>query len=260
LKITPKMSHEIGDALAAAGFSHGVFDRASRRPAAIACTIRSGSSSPAPTALSMKTSPSLEEMRAIRPGVKCIVSWPITALRTRSSLPCVPGCSPALQPPFDSREIVNLARKRRLRQSMARRDIHVSIGASPPGCQSRVNCRLITAERLMTFAKELSAQLPEDTRHEMMQAFARDPAERDGAWSSVQSRTGLLKSPQSALEDRSCSTYATLALASVVNRSATQPLQIHRMIPQPTSSSVKNDGMRPGWIRSPRGRRHSGTS
>src|ERR1700744_2964903 len=34
-----------------------------------------------------------------------------------------------------------------------------------------VNCRLITAERLMTFAKELSAQLPEDTREEMMLAL-----------------------------------------------------------------------------------------
>src|SRR5262252_3339496 len=34
-----------------------------------------------------------------------------------------------------------------------------------------MNCRPITAERLMTFAKELSAQLPEDSREEMMQAF-----------------------------------------------------------------------------------------
>jgi len=35
----------------------------------------------------------------------------------------------------------------------------------------RVNCRLITAERLLTFAKELSVQLPEDTRQEMLQAL-----------------------------------------------------------------------------------------
>jgi anti-sigma regulatory factor (Ser/Thr protein kinase) len=35
----------------------------------------------------------------------------------------------------------------------------------------RANCRLITAERLITFANELSARLPEDTRQEMMQAF-----------------------------------------------------------------------------------------
>jgi anti-sigma regulatory factor (Ser/Thr protein kinase) len=35
----------------------------------------------------------------------------------------------------------------------------------------RVNCRLITAERLMTFANELNAQLPEDLRQEMMQAL-----------------------------------------------------------------------------------------
>jgi anti-sigma regulatory factor (Ser/Thr protein kinase) len=34
-----------------------------------------------------------------------------------------------------------------------------------------VNCRLLTAERLITFAKELSAQLGEDARQEIMQAF-----------------------------------------------------------------------------------------
>ena len=34
-----------------------------------------------------------------------------------------------------------------------------------------MSCRLITAERLISFANELSAQLPEDTRQEMMQAF-----------------------------------------------------------------------------------------
>jgi anti-sigma regulatory factor (Ser/Thr protein kinase) len=35
----------------------------------------------------------------------------------------------------------------------------------------RVNCRLMTAERLMTFAKELSAQLPPDTRQEVLVAL-----------------------------------------------------------------------------------------
>jgi anti-sigma regulatory factor (Ser/Thr protein kinase) len=35
----------------------------------------------------------------------------------------------------------------------------------------RVNCRLITAERLLTFAKELSTRLPTDTREEMMFAL-----------------------------------------------------------------------------------------
>ena len=35
----------------------------------------------------------------------------------------------------------------------------------------RVNCRLITAERLLTFAKELSIRLPEETRQEMMYAL-----------------------------------------------------------------------------------------
>ena len=35
----------------------------------------------------------------------------------------------------------------------------------------RINCRILTAERLLTFAKELSVQLPEDTRQEMMTAL-----------------------------------------------------------------------------------------
>jgi len=34
-----------------------------------------------------------------------------------------------------------------------------------------VNCSELTAERLIIFAKELSGQLPLETRHEMMQAF-----------------------------------------------------------------------------------------
>jgi anti-sigma regulatory factor (Ser/Thr protein kinase) len=49
-------------------------------------------------------------------------------------------------------------------------DIHV-LSAKPGWVSVRVNCRLITAERLLTFAKELSAQLPEDTREEMMVAL-----------------------------------------------------------------------------------------
>jgi anti-sigma regulatory factor (Ser/Thr protein kinase)/ActR/RegA family two-component response regulator len=110
----------------------------------------------------------LEEMRAIRPGVKSIVlarhSTPdevIAALRAR-----VFAC---FTPPFDPDEIANLARSA-ASDSQWRDDIQV-LTAKPGWVSVRVNCRLITAERLMTFAKELSAQLPEDTREEMMQAF-----------------------------------------------------------------------------------------
>ena len=110
----------------------------------------------------------LEEMRLIRPGVKCIVlarhSTPdvvIAALRAR-----VFAC---FTPPFDPHAIADLACGA-ASDSEWRDDIQV-LSAKPGWVSVRVNCRLITAERLMTFAKELSAQLPEDTREEMLQAL-----------------------------------------------------------------------------------------
>jgi len=99
----------------------------------------------------------LEEMRAIRPGVKSIVlarqSTPdelIAALRAR-----VFAC---FTPPFDTAEIANLARVA-ASDSQWRDDMQV-ITAKPGWVSVRVNCRLVTAERLMTFARELSGQLP----------------------------------------------------------------------------------------------------
>lgn len=110
----------------------------------------------------------LEEMRAIRPGVKSIVlarhSTPdevIAALRAR-----VFAC---FTPPFDAREIANLARSA-ASDSHWRDEIQV-LSAKPGWVSVRVNCRLITAERLMTFAKELSSQLPEESRMEIMDAL-----------------------------------------------------------------------------------------
>lgn len=110
----------------------------------------------------------LEQMRAIRPGVKCIVlaahSTPeevIAALRAR-----VFAC---FTPPFDLPEIANLARSA-ASDSEWRDDIHV-LSARPGWISVRVNCRLITAERLLTFVKELGSQLPEDTRHEVLVAL-----------------------------------------------------------------------------------------
>jgi len=110
----------------------------------------------------------LEEIRQIRPGVKCIVlsqsSSPdgvIAALRAR-----VFAC---FTPPFDIHEIVGLARGA-ASDSQWGDDIQV-LSARPGWVSLRVNCRLITAERLLTFAKELSHRLPQDTRHEMMFAL-----------------------------------------------------------------------------------------
>jgi anti-sigma regulatory factor (Ser/Thr protein kinase) len=72
-------------------------------------------------------------------------------------------------PPFDSGDIANLA-CRAASDSQWRDDIQV-LSAKPGWVSVRVNCRLITAERLMTFAKELSAQLPDDTQQETMQGL-----------------------------------------------------------------------------------------
>lgn len=110
----------------------------------------------------------LKEMRAIRPGVKSIVlarqSTPdevIAALRAR-----VFAC---FTPPFDAQEIAHLACEA-ASDSDWRDDIHV-LSARPGWVSIRVNCRLLTAERVITFAKELSSQLPEETRTEIIAAF-----------------------------------------------------------------------------------------
>jgi anti-sigma regulatory factor (Ser/Thr protein kinase)/ActR/RegA family two-component response regulator len=110
----------------------------------------------------------LEEMRDIRPGVKCIIltqhSTPdevIAALRAR-----VFAC---FTPPFDADEIARLAGGA-ASDNQWRDDIQV-LSARAGWVSVRINCRILTAERLLTFAKELSAQLPEDTRQEMMTAL-----------------------------------------------------------------------------------------
>jgi anti-sigma regulatory factor (Ser/Thr protein kinase) len=110
----------------------------------------------------------LDEIRVIRPGVKCIVlahsSTPdevIAAMRAR-----VFAC---FTPPFDAYDVANLASKA-ASDSQWRDDIQI-LSARPGWVSVRVNCRLITAERLMTFAKEFSTRLPEDSRQEMMQAL-----------------------------------------------------------------------------------------
>jgi anti-sigma regulatory factor (Ser/Thr protein kinase) len=110
----------------------------------------------------------LTEMRAIRPGIKCIVlareSTPnevIAALRAR-----VFAC---FTPPFDAGEIAHLAGKA-ASDSEWRDDIQV-LSAKPGWVSVRVNCRLLTAERLLTFAKELSVRLPQDARQEVLLAL-----------------------------------------------------------------------------------------
>jgi DNA-binding NarL/FixJ family response regulator len=110
----------------------------------------------------------LEEMRSIRPDLKCIVlaqrTTPdkvIAALKAR-----VFGC---FTPPFDIEEIATLASSA-ASDNQSQDDIEI-LSARPGWVSIRANCRLVTAERLLSFAKELSAQLPEDARQEIIQAF-----------------------------------------------------------------------------------------
>jgi len=162
-----KVSREIGDVLAAAEFpleySAGYADTLQRlRLRSFGVVVTS------PESTLEEDLALLEEMRTIRPGVKCIIlarhSTPgevIAALRAR-----VFAC---FTPPFDAEEIADLARKA-ASDSQWREDIQV-LSARPGWVSVRASCRLLTAERLMSFAGELSAQLPEDSRQEILQAF-----------------------------------------------------------------------------------------
>jgi anti-sigma regulatory factor (Ser/Thr protein kinase)/ActR/RegA family two-component response regulator len=110
----------------------------------------------------------LDEMRHIRPGVKCIVlaskSTPedvIAALRAH-----VFAC---FTPPFDAHAIASLAADT-TSDSRWQQDIHV-LSARPGWVSVRVSCRLITAERLLSFAKEFTNLLPDTAQLDLMQAL-----------------------------------------------------------------------------------------
>jgi anti-sigma regulatory factor (Ser/Thr protein kinase) len=161
------VSREIGDALKAARlpmeYSAGPADALKRLRLRSFGVVITSADSAIEENLAL-----LEAMRAIRPGVKCIVlaqnSTPnevIAALRAR-----VFAC---FTPPFETHEIATLA-SRAASESEWRNDIEI-LSARPGWVSLRVNCRLITAERLLSFAKELSAQLPEDAKHEIVQAL-----------------------------------------------------------------------------------------
>ena len=162
-----QISHEIGDALSAAKlpmeYAAGHADALQKLRSRSFGVVLTSADSAIEEDLAL-----LEEMRSIRPGVKCIVlahqSTPvdvIAALRAR-----VFAC---FTPPFDTYEIANLAR-RAASDNQWRDDMQV-LSARPGWVSVRVNCRLVTAERLLSFAREFSAQLPEDTRQELMQAL-----------------------------------------------------------------------------------------
>jgi anti-sigma regulatory factor (Ser/Thr protein kinase) len=110
----------------------------------------------------------LDEMRLIRPGIKCILLAPdstphevIAALRARAF-----ACFTA---PFDPEAIAAIAREA---ASSGLDDDEIRIMSARPGWVTvRANCRQLTAKRLMSFARELSSQMQDDMRDEMMLGF-----------------------------------------------------------------------------------------
>ncbi|HUY80392.1 MAG TPA: ATP-binding protein [Acidobacteriaceae bacterium] len=110
----------------------------------------------------------LEEMRLIRPGVKCILLAAqstsedvIAALRAR-----VFAC---FTPPFDPTEIACLAQSAASDDDSCD-DLHI-VSARPGWVTVRVVPRLINADRLLTFIRKLAERLPDDTRQDVMQGF-----------------------------------------------------------------------------------------
>jgi len=110
----------------------------------------------------------LQEMRSVRPGVKTIVlARSATPEEVIASLRAhVFACFAA---PHHAAEIASMA-KRALDVTNWRDGIEVC-SAHPNWLSLRVNCRLISAERLLTFLHELRPEVPESDRDQAMMGF-----------------------------------------------------------------------------------------
>jgi anti-sigma regulatory factor (Ser/Thr protein kinase) len=110
----------------------------------------------------------VDEMEAIRPGVKTIVLAPeateedvIAALRAR-----VFAC---FSTPFNVDEVASMI-ERALQADEWRGCIEV-LSAHPDWIALRVNCQLLTADRLVRFMTELRSDLPDPDRFTLLTAF-----------------------------------------------------------------------------------------
>lgn len=110
----------------------------------------------------------LQELRGVRPGVKIIVlARSATPEEVIASLRAnVFACFAA---PHDASEVASMAR-RALDANNWRDGIEVR-SADPDWLSLRVNCRLISAERLVAFLHELRPEVPESARDEAMVGF-----------------------------------------------------------------------------------------
>jgi anti-sigma regulatory factor (Ser/Thr protein kinase)/ActR/RegA family two-component response regulator len=110
----------------------------------------------------------LDEVRAVRPGVRIVILAPrttpeqvIAALRQR-----VFACFSA---PFDASEIADMV-ARAAEAEEWKEGIEV-LSATPDWIHVLVNCRLLSAERLVNFFTELRSDVPEAPRDDFMYAF-----------------------------------------------------------------------------------------
>jgi len=110
----------------------------------------------------------IEELRDVRPGVKAIMLAPSTtpaevigALRARVFV--------CLSAPFDADQIAQFVGQA-ASESDWRIDIEV-LSAQPQWVSLRANCRMLTAERVVTFLGELHSQVPGADRDHLMLAF-----------------------------------------------------------------------------------------
>jgi anti-sigma regulatory factor (Ser/Thr protein kinase)/CheY-like chemotaxis protein len=110
----------------------------------------------------------INEIESIRPGIKTIILAPaataedvIASLRAR-----VFAC---FSSPFDTDEVVAMISKA-LQASNWRSAIEV-LSAEPNWIALRVNCQLLTADRLVRFMTELSSDLADPDRSTLLTAF-----------------------------------------------------------------------------------------
>ena len=110
----------------------------------------------------------LEEMQLVRPSVKAIVLAPsatpeevIATLRVHAF-----ACFTA---PFNMGELAEMAR--RAAQNPDWKDGLQVLSARPDWLSLRVDCRRLSAERLVRFLAELARDLPEVTRDDLLSAF-----------------------------------------------------------------------------------------
>ena len=111
----------------------------------------------------------VEEMQLVRPGLRAIVLGPRARPEGRDRLRFVHMPSPATITPFAMGEIAEMIR--RAVQNPDWKDGLQLVSARPDWVSLRVDCRRLTAERLVRFLSELARDVPDVTRDELLGAF-----------------------------------------------------------------------------------------